>query len=129
MKRRFISIMAAFFIIGCGENSSITDANINYNPEDVFAGKSVNVSYEDYKVKVIDDEIVNAKVSAPECQSSEELGNGEYLLKNCVTKPSYINVENGTIGDTNVTQTFPLILNVSQSNLDDNFVVTPLLLF
>ena len=120
------SIIAAAFIIGCGENSSVTDAKINYNPENIFAGRSVKVNYEDYKVKVIDDEILHANVSASECNSSEELGSGEYLLKNCVTKPSYISVENGVIGDTNVTQTFPLILNVSQTNLDDNFVVTPL---
>ena len=77
------SIIAAAFIIGCGENSSVTDAKINYNPENIFAGRSVKVNYEDYKVKVIDDEILHANVSASECNSSEELGSGEYLLKNC----------------------------------------------
>ncbi|QCT94789.1 hypothetical protein FE773_06220 [Caminibacter mediatlanticus TB-2] len=127
MKKRYLyfSLITAFFI-GCGENSSISDSNIEYSQPNVFQAQQVNVEYKDYTVKVVDDSIVNAKVTAPECNSSIEVGNGEYVLKNCVSKPKYIMAVNGEINGTNIKQTFPLVLNTSYVNNDNNFVVTPL---
>ena len=121
-----LSVITSLFLIGCGNGSSVTDANINYDQANIFAAPSVNVNYSDYTVKVVDDAIVNAQVSAPECNSSKEIGNGVYVLLNCTSKPTYISVNSGVIDETNATQSFPLVLNVAQTNKDDNFVVTPL---
>ncbi|WP_456480708.1 hypothetical protein [Nautilia sp.] len=128
--KRLISLSlaaaASLLIIGCGSGSSVTDANINYEQQNIFTAIPVNVNYKDYNVYVYDDEIKGAQVRAFECNSSKKIGGGFYVLQNCVSKPSYIVVEGGVIGDSNVIQTFPLVLNVSKTSLDDNFVVTPL---
>jgi len=121
-----LAITAAVIIAGCGDSSSISDADINYTQANIFNSIPVNVSYTDYYVNAVDDNITGANVSAPECNASKELKPGLYVLENCVAKPSYILVEGGTIGDTNVTQSFPLVLNVAQSGKEDGFVVSPL---
>ena len=121
-----IAISTAFLIFGCGQNSSVADADVNYEQQDIFSAIPVDVEYQNYNVKVVDDLIKGAQVRAYECNSSKELEDGLYELQNCVSKPTYITVEGGKIGDTNVTQTFPLVLNVGLTNKDDNFVVTPL---
>jgi hypothetical protein len=129
MKKVFIalSVSASFLLIGCGSGgSSVSDADINYEQQNIFAAQATKVDYKDYTVNVVDDEIVNAKVSAPECEGYKELGDGTYLLTKCVSKPSFIVVEGGQIGDSGVEQAFPLVLNTSQTDLKDNFVVTPI---
>jgi len=126
--KKYLSTLAvsAALIIGCGSGSSVTDTEVSYEaPSFTDVNIPQNVTYQDYKVKVVDEEIVNANVFAPECNETIEVGDGEYILKNCTTKPTYISVSNGTIKDLNVSQTFPLVLNVAQANKDDNFVVTP----
>ena len=111
MKRYlYFSLIAAFFI-GCGENSSISDSNIEYSQPNIFQAQQQNVEYKDYTVKVVDDFIENANVSAPECNSAKEIGNGIYVLQKCVSKPKYIMAVNGKINGTNIKQTFPLVLN------------------
>jgi hypothetical protein len=129
--RKYLSLTVAVTVSvllfgGCGENSSISDADINYTQTDIFNSVPSNVSYSNYTVRVVDDNITGANVKAYECNSSKEIGNGTYVLTGCVNKPSYIVVEGGIIGDTNVTQAFPLILNTAQTDLQDGFVVTPL---
>ena len=120
------SIVTATLIVGCGEGSSVSDTQFSYDSSSIF-GFSKAVTYEDYVVKVYDDEIVEANISAPNCQSYEEKGNGVYLLKDCLGKPLYIQAKNGKIQteDGNVTQEFPLLLNTSKSEIDE-FIVTPL---
>ena len=128
MKKVFtaLSVSASFLLIGCGSGgSSVSDANINYDQQNIFAAQAGKVNYKDYTVKVVDDNIMNAKVSAPECEGYKEIGKGVYLLTNCTNKPSFIVVEGGQIGNSGVEQAFPLVLNTSQTNLEDNFVVTP----
>ena len=126
MKRYlYFSLIAAFFI-GCGENSSISDSNIEYSQPNIFQAQQQNVEYKDYTVRVVDDFIKNANVSAPECNSTKEIGNGIYVLQNCVSKPKYIMAVNGEINGTNIKQTFPLVLNTSYVNKDNNFVISPL---
>ncbi|MEO1959047.1 MAG: hypothetical protein ABGX23_05800 [Nautiliaceae bacterium] len=71
MKKTFIalSVSASFLLIGCGSGgSSVSDANINYDQQNIFAAQSIKVEYKDYTVNVVDDNIINAKVSAPECE-------------------------------------------------------------
>jgi len=123
-----LAVTASIILAGCGDNSSVTDADINYTQANIFTSIPTDVEYTEYTVKVVDDVITGAKVSAYECNTSEELKDspGTYILKGCVSKPSYIVVEGGKIGDTNVTQSFPLVLNTNQTDSDDNFVVTPL---
>ena len=119
-----LSIVAATLIVGCGEGSSVSDTQFSYDSSSIF-GFSKAVSYDDYVVKVYDDEIVEANISAPNCQYYEEKGNGVYLLKDCLGKPLYIQAKNGEIKNKNVKQEFPLLLNTSKTNTDE-FVVTPL---
>jgi len=128
LKNMTIAITTALILSGCGDNSSVTDTNVNYDQQDLGAAIPVDVEYNDYSVKVVDDEITGANVRASECNSSEESATekGVYILKNCVAKPSYIVVEGGKIGDTNVRQNFPLLLNTANINSEDGFVVTPL---
>jgi len=127
-KRLFLStILVSTIIIGCGENSDLSDSNINYNQQNVFnSANTKKVNYSDYTVKAVDDFIKGARVSAPECNSSVELKPGLYDLKGCVSRPTYIVVEGGTIGNTGIVQKFPLVLNTSKVDRDNNFVVTPL---
>ena len=80
------SIVAATLIVGCGEGSSVSDTQFSYDSSSIF-GFSKAVTYEDYVVKVYDDEIVEANISAPNCQYYEEKENGVYLLKDCLGKP------------------------------------------
>lgn len=120
--------VATAFILGCGDGSSITDIEVDYDQQDIFSAIPVDVEYNDYKVKVVDDNIINAKVRASECKSYQEIEGEEgwYYLKDCIAKPTYITVENGEIGESGVKQTFPLVLNVGLTDKEDNFVVTPL---
>jgi len=130
MKKRYLLssiLVSTLLFIGCGENSDLSEANIQYEQQNIFNSVVTNkVNYTDYTVEAVDDIITGAKVSAPECNASIELKPGLYNLKGCVSRPTYIIVEGGKIGDTNITQTFPLVLNVSQTDKDNNFVVTPL---
>jgi len=122
-----LSAISAAFIIGCGENSSVSDQQFSYDTTSIF-GYSKDITYKNYLVEAVDDPIVKATVKATNCETFEELGNGQYILKKCVGKPMYIEIKNGIIEtkDGNVTQNFPLLLNVSQTNKDDDFIVTPL---
>jgi len=127
-----LSTVSAAIIIGCGDSSSVSDQQFNYDTTSIF-GYSKEVTYKNYVVNAVDDPIVGATVTATNCETYEDLGNGKYMLKKCVGKPIYIEIKNGVIytkdkngADINVSQDFPLLLNVSQSNKDDNFVVTPL---
>ena len=115
------------FFAGCGDNSSVSDSKINYNQQNIFAYAPQNkVTSTEYVVNAEDDAIIGAKVEASECNASKDLGNGKYLLEGCVAKPKYISIVGGQIKGKDVNQTFPLILNTSQSNKDDNFVVSPI---
>ena len=123
----FFSTIAATFIIGCGNGSSVSDTQFNYNTSSIF-GYSNSISYKNYLVEAVDDPIVKAIVKASNCQTFEEIGDGKYMLEKCVGKPMYIEIKNGIIEtkDGNVTQNFPLLLNVAQSEKEDDFIVTPL---
>ena len=128
MKKKYLmllSTMTAAVIIGCGEGSSVSDQTFEYDTSSIF-GFSKEVTYKNYLVKIDDDPIVGANIKATNCETFKELGNGEYLLEKCIGKPLYVEVKDGEIKDINVTQTFPLLLNISESNKSDNFVVTPL---
>ena len=127
-----LSTVSAALIIGCGDNSSVSDQQFSYDTTSIF-GYSKEITYKNYVVNAVDDPIVGATVSATNCETYEDLGNGQYMLKKCIGKPIYIEIKNGIIytkdkngTDINVSQDFPLLLNVSQSGKDDNFVVTPL---
>lgn len=120
-----LSTISASLIIGCGDNSSVSDQDYSYDTSSIF-GYSQNVTYKNYIVKAVDDPIIHATVTATNCETSEEIGDGEYLLKKCVAKPLYIEIKDGEIKDKNVTQTSPLLLNVSKTGKDDDFIVTPL---
>jgi len=129
MKKSYVAVLLASIGLfsGCGSGSSISDTSVSYKPPTITTVEvPQEVKYVGYKIKAVDEVIVNAKVYAPECNESVELGNGEYLLKHCSKKPSFISIENGIVKDLNITQSFPLVLNVSQTKKDDNFVITPL---
>ena len=123
----FLSIATSAFIIGCGDSSSVSDQQFSYDTTSIF-GYSKEINYKDYLVEVIDDPVIKATIKATNCESFEEIGNGKYLLKKCIAKPTYIEVKNGIIEtkDGNISQDFPLLLNVSQTNREDDFIVTPL---
>ena len=122
-----LSAISAAFIIGCGESSSVSDQQFSYDTSSIF-GFSKEITYKDYLVEAVDDPILKATVTATNCEDFEEIGDGKYLLKKCIGKPTLIEVKNGIIvyKDKNVTQDFPLLLNVAQTNKDDDFIVTPL---
>lgn len=120
-----LSTVSAALIIGCGNGSSVSDQEYSYDTSSIF-GYSKEITYKDYLVKAVDDPIIHATVKATNCETFEERGNGEYLLKKCIAKPLYIEIKDGIIKDKNVTQDFPLLLNVGETDKDDNFVVTPL---
>jgi len=128
MKKRIVlSTVCLAFLIGCGNGSSISDANINYEPVNIGAATNANIEYKDYLVKVVDDNIIHAKVSAFECNDSKELEDspGTYVLLNCVSKPKYIVAEGGEIGNSGVTQSFPLTVDTSLIE-GDEFVINPI---
>lgn len=122
-----LSTVSVALIIGCGDGSSVSDHEFNYDTSSIF-GFSKEISYKNYVIKAVDDPVVHATVKATNCEGYKEIGNGEYLLTKCIAKPSYIEIKDGIIkvGDKNISQDFPLLLNVSQSNKDDDFIVTPL---
>jgi len=127
-----LSTVSAAFIIGCGSNSSVSDQKFSYNTSSIF-GYSQAITYKNYVVNAVDDPIIGATVTATNCQSYKDLGNGQYMLEKCIAKPLYIEIKNGIIlkkdangKDINVSQNFPLLLNVSQSQEDGDFMVTPL---
>lgn len=126
MKKRvyLLSTISAALIIGCG-SSSVSDKEYSYDTSSIF-GFSKEITYKDYLVKAVDDPIIHAIVKATNCETFEEVRNGEYLLKKCIAKPLYIEIKDGVIKDKNVTQDFPLLLNVGKTKKDDNFIVTPL---
>jgi hypothetical protein len=120
-----LSAISAALIIGCGESGSVSDQEFSYDTTSIF-GFSKEITYKDYLVKAVDDPIIHATVKATNCEAFEEVGNGEYLLKKCIAKPLYIEIKDGVIKDKNVTQDFPILLNVGKTKKDDNFIVTPL---
>ena len=87
-----------------------------------------------YTLSVVDDNIIGATVSAPECATFTENGNGSYTLKECISKPStitavggYIDVNaNGVQDSDEASQDAPLKLKVSQSGFTNSFMVSPL---
>ncbi|SFV62187.1 hypothetical protein MNB_SM-6-101 [hydrothermal vent metagenome] len=126
MKNRlWISLVVTGIVLtGCGGGgggSNTTNTN-------------TNVPQGTYKVSVIDDHILGSIVSAPECASYTDNGNGVYTLKECIAMPSTITAVGGYIDtngnnkqDANETdQVAPLKLKVSQSGLSNSFMVTPL---
>ena len=126
MKKRILySLIASIFIVGCGENSSLSDSNINYTSSNIFSAQSKKIEYTDYTINAVDDPIEGADVSAIECNSSVEIGDGRYILKNCVSKPSFIEVKNGVIKNRDINQSFPLIINTKNTFLEDGFVISP----
>ena len=131
MKKYILSsalLIGTAFFIGCGDNgSSVSDQNFQYDTSSIF-GFSKNITYKSYSVKAIDDPIVNASVTATNCQTYEEVESepGTYILEKCIGKPTLIEIKGGKIKDKNVSQDFPLLVNVANTNEDDNFVITPL---
>jgi len=121
-----ISAIVAGLLIGCGGGGGD-----NSSPAPAPAVSTLTGSY---TVSVIDDNVIGATVSAPECAISISNGNGSYTLKECVSAPAIISAVGGFV-DTNangvqdtdeVGQAAPLILKTSQSGVTNAFVVTPL---
>ena len=121
-----LAISLTGLLVGCGGGGSDKDAS--------GGGVGNNIPTGTYTVNAVDDNILGAIISAPECASFSEDGDAVYTLKECISIPSSINVINGFVDtndngvrDTNETaQIAPLKLNVSQSGSSDNFTVTPL---
>ncbi|MCX6073100.1 MAG: hypothetical protein NTY39_02140 [Campylobacterales bacterium] len=119
----FLSGVAAAFLVGCGGGSSPVTTTPNSN-----------VPTGTYTVSIIDDNVVDATVSAPECATFTKNGGGSYTLKECTAAPSTITAVGGFVdvdsdgiqGATEVSQTAPLILMTSQTTIANGFVVTPL---
>ncbi|MDD2828398.1 MAG: hypothetical protein PHW18_02360 [Sulfuricurvum sp.] len=114
------------FLIGCGGGGGDSSSTANPTASNVPTGS--------YTVSVIDDNISGATISAPECATFSHNGGNSYTLKECIGAPSTITAVGGFVdvdgdgvqGATEVSQTAPLILKVSQTTLTNNFAVTPL---
>ena len=128
-KKGMVAVTLVSFLIGCGGGGSSDTSGGSSG-----AGSGNNVPTGTYTVNVVDDNILGAIVNAPECASFSEDGDAVYTLKECIGKPSSINIINGFV-DTNddgiqdnneTAQVAPLKLDVSQSGSSDNFTVTPL---
>ena len=131
MKRNAIKFailsVAAAFMVGCGGGGGDDDDNTKNDT-------SPTVTYSNYSIKVVDDAVIGAKISAIGCEGYSEKGSGEYELLNCTQKPTVIVASGGTIdmngngqidsGD--VPMALPFTLDVTQSNTEDRFVVSPL---
>ena len=130
-KKGVVVLALVSFLIGCGGSGGGNNDGSDGRDNDGGGG---NVPTGTFKVNAVDDNILGAIVSAPECASFSEDGDGEYTLKECVTTPSYVNVINGFVDtinngvqDDNETAQIALLkLNVSQSGSLNNFIVTPL---
>ena len=137
-RRGMVAFALASFLVGCGggggssSGSSNSGGSGNGNAGTGSGGSSVPTGT--FTVNAVDDGILGAIISAPECASFSEQGSGVYTLKECISTPSSVNVINGFIDtnsngvqdDNETAQVAPLKLNVSQSGLSDNFTVTPL---
>lgn len=118
--RTLLSGVAATFLIGCGGGGGGT-------------ASATGVPTQSYAVSIVDDNVVGATVSAPECATFTKNGSGSYTLKECIATPStitavggFVDMDGDGIQDTDeASQTAPLILKVSQSGLTDGFTVTP----
>lgn len=119
------SSIVAGVLIGCGGGGG--DSTATTPP-------TSSVPTGAYTVSVIDDNVVGATVSAPECATFSSNGGGSYTLKECIAAPStiiavggFVDVDgDGTQDADEASQTAPLMLKVSQSGLTNNFAVTPL---
>ncbi len=82
----------------------------------------------EYTVKVVDDDIVNASLQANECTGYEEKGNGYYTLTGCEKRPTAIISTGGKIvlNGNDVTQDFPLMLNMNMVQQSTQYTVTPI---
>lgn len=110
------AVLVAGALIGCGGGGGGSSSS------------SSSVPTGTYNVSVVDDAIVGATVTAPECATFTDNGNGSYTLKECISKPSTITAVGGSFdaNGTVVNQTAPLILKTSQLDANGSFVVTPL---
>jgi len=126
MKKRYILAASALslLLIGCGGSEDSTPT----------AELPDSSSFSTYSLKLVDDAIVGAKVFAPECSGYEDKGNGHYELTGCYMKPTsiqslggFIDLNgNGDIDAEDTAQSAPLKLRISQTSLEDGFVVSPL---
>jgi len=138
MKKGFsylgLSLVTAI-LIGCGDGDLDTK-DLKYEQKNIFDEVVLrDIDYKDYNVTAVDDPIIHAKVEAKECNSSIEsnVTDGVYQLQGCVSKPTFISITDGIMitkdkdgKEINITQSFPLLLNTKQTNLDNGFVVSPL---
>ena len=130
-KKGMVAFALASFLVGCGGGGSSSD---DTSGGSAGAGSGNNVPTGTFTVNAVDDNILSAIVTAPECASFSEDGDGVYTLKECIATPSSVNVingfvdttENGRQDDNETAQIAPLRLNVAQSGSSNNFTVTPL---
>ena len=130
----------SFLLLGCsggGGGSSSDPAVITpvvIEEPIITITPPTNVATGAYNLVVVDDNIIGAKVSAPECATFVKNGGASYTLKECISAPSRIEAVGGFIdangdgvqGADEANQAAPLVLKVSQTNLTDGFTVTPL---
>ncbi len=127
MQKQFLFIMFIMINLllnGCSSSSSDSSK----------VTSTVSIASQEYNVSIVDDAIMGAKVSAPECTDYKDNGKGNYTLIGCSMKPSTIEALGGIIdlnnnqqADINETaQTAPLKLRVKQSGLENGFTVSPL---
>ncbi len=118
--------VAAALMVGCGGGGDSDNETQN--------DTTPAITYSNYSIKVVDDAVIGAKISAIGCEGYNEKGGGEYELLNCTQKPTIIVASGGTIdmnGDgkidsNDVPMALPFTLDVTQSNSEDGFVVSPL---
>jgi hypothetical protein len=114
-------------ISGCGSSGTQDKTTTPQNT-------SIPTASQSYNVNIIDEAIIGARVSAPECNTFVDNGNGSYTLKGCLMMPTTIEALGGAIDlngngiiDVNETaQGAPLKLRVLQSGLRNDFTVSPL---
>ena len=121
-----ISLATASLLLGgCGGGGG-DSASTPSSPTNVPTGS--------YNVTVVDDNVVGATVSAPECATFTTNGAGSYTLKECIAAPStivavggFVDIDGDGVQDSDeASQTAPLKLKVSQTSLTNGFTVTPL---
>ena len=133
-KKSILAITLASMLVGCGGGGSSSDSSSGGNAGAGGNSGGGSVPTGTFTVNAVDDSILGAIVTAPECASFSENGSGLYTLKECIGTPSSVNIINGFIDtnsdgmqdDNETSQIAPLKLKVSQSGLNDNFIVTPL---
>ncbi len=132
-KKSMIALAMASFLVGCGGGGGGNSGSSNDEGGGNTGGGS-SIPTGTFTVNAVDDNILGAIISAPECASFSEDGDGVYTLKECIATPSSVNVINGFVDTTNngrhddneTAQIAPLKLNVTQSGSSNNFTVTPL---